>query len=53
MDWITEQDGNRENKGKEFVIFVYPVGTYVCSYTTDGMYVFDILGDYARIRYPR
>lgn len=29
MDWTTEQDGNRENKGKEFVIFVYLVGTYV------------------------
>jgi hypothetical protein len=41
MDWITEQDGNRENKGKEFAIFVYLVGTYVCSYTTDGMYVSD------------
>lgn len=41
MDWTTEQDGNRENKGKEFVIFVYLVGTYVCSYTTDDTAVSD------------
>lgn len=41
MDWITEQDGNRENNGKEFVIFVYLVGIYVCSYTTDDTHVSD------------